>query len=125
MSVIALLQGLWQSALFGKRSLPVWSALYSTLNDCTLSSSLASCKKAQYHQDQLNLYGGLQLSHFKLLRTSNSNNPHPDLELSHLTRYISDDDRYLVSSLLFCSSLFSPGRQETGFWPTGDTPNSG
>lgn len=92
--------------------------LYTLFITCKLQ------RKAQYHQDQLNLYGGLQLSNFKLL-TANLNHPHPDFELGYLTRYISDDDRYLVSSLLFCSSLFSPGRQETGIWSTGDTPNSG
>ena len=42
-----------------------------------------------------------------------------------LTLYISDDDRYLVSSLLFRSNWLCLGREDTGNGSTGETPSSG
>ena len=44
--------------------------------------------------------------------------------LHSLTRYISDDDRYLVSAFFGCHWLYS-GREETGKCSAGETPSCG
>lgn len=44
--------------------------------------------------------------------------------LPSLTRYISDDDRYLVSAFFSCHWLYS-GREETGKCSAGETPSCG